>query len=63
MANVSYVKSDGTVNSTTLLNMTRPLFGGEHAVHVSEWVIVKKGYPDSSPRNRTELVEVYLWRD
>jgi hypothetical protein len=64
MANVSYMRSDNTVNSTTLLNMTRPLSGGEHAVHVTEWVIVKAGDPENPfPRNRTELVGVYLWRD
>jgi len=65
MANVSYVKSnEKTVNSTTLLNMTRALVGGEHAVHVSQWVIAKNRYPDSdSLRNRTVLVEVFLWRD
>ncbi len=58
MANVSYVRSDNTVNSTTLLNMTHPLVGGEHAVHVSEWVLVNNGYPDSPSRNRAGT----LWR-
>lgn len=64
MANVSYVKSDNTVSSTTLLNKTRSLSGGEHAVRVSEWVIVEKKFPDSdSLRKRAVLVEVLLWRD
>jgi hypothetical protein len=75
MANVSYVENDNkTVNSSTLINRTRPLLEGEHAVRVTDWVIVNstKNYPsDSYPLsgcslgvcNRTVLVEVYLWRD
>jgi hypothetical protein len=73
MANVSYVTSRNTVNTTTLLNMTRPLLAGEHAVRVTDLVIVNntKNYPSDSyitscPNgvcNRTVLVEVYLWRD
>ena len=71
MANISYVRNDEkTVNSTTLLNMSRPLLAGEHAVRVTDWVIVnninQNQYPSdmgSFTRNRTVLVEVYLWRD
>jgi len=73
LANVSYVRSDGkTVNSTTALSMTRPLLAGEHAVRVTDLVIINttKNYPaDCRPAtcpsgacNRTVLVEVYVWR-
>lgn len=67
MANVSYVKPDGTVNSTPL-NMSRPLYGGEHAVHISQWVIIEnKQLPGWSPAysngKHAILVEVLLWRD
>jgi hypothetical protein len=63
MANVTYVKSDGTVNMSTPLGIT----GGEHAVRVSQWVIVEKKpgqLPGSSfPIKHAVLVEVLLWRD
>ncbi|MFA7694978.1 MAG: hypothetical protein WCX63_05545 [Methanoregula sp.] len=63
MANVSYVRlTDQSVNSSPLY-LSRPLHGDEHAVHVSEWMIVNKKYPDDIKRNRTVLVEVFLWRD
>jgi hypothetical protein len=67
MANVSYVKPDGTVNSTPL-NMSRPLYGGEHAVHISQWVIIEnKQLPGWSAAysngKHAILVEVLLWRD
>lgn len=67
MANVSYVKPVNTVNSTSLA-MSRPLYGGEHAVHISQWIIVKKAsgssiLPDAALGNHTALVEVFLWRD
>lgn len=64
LANVTYVKSDGTVNMSTPLGMTRNLTGGEHAVRVSQWVIVESKIPESVVvRKRAELVEVLLWRD
>jgi hypothetical protein len=69
MANVSYVNTDGTINSTPLA-MSRPRWGGEHAVHVSQWVIVEKppfpGYNPATPFGKGKhaaLVEVLLWRD
>ena len=70
MANVSYVNYDNSINSTQL-GMSRPMWGGEHAVHVSQWVIVEKPpFPSYSTapmsfRNgkHAALVEVLLWRD
>ena len=67
-ANYSYVRPDNTVNSTSLLNMSRPLYGGEHAVRVSQWIIVNKAVgshilPEAAQGNHTALVEVMLWRD
>jgi hypothetical protein len=68
MANVSYVKQDQSVNSTTLLNMSRPLSGGEHAVHISQWIIIENrqlpGWSSVySQGKHAALVEVLLWRD
>jgi hypothetical protein len=64
MANVSYVRPDGSVNMSTPLGMTRGLTGGEHAVRVSQWVIVEARIPEAAQvRKRAELVEVLLWRD
>ena len=64
VANVSYVRSDNSINSTFLAHSSRPLTGAEHAVHVSEWVIVENKIPESNVlRKRAELVEVLLWRD
>lgn len=68
MANISYVRTDGTVNST-YLNMSRHLSGGEHAVKVSQWTIVEGRKFDldmsmaDTRRLRAVLVEVFLWRD
>jgi hypothetical protein len=67
MANISYIRQDNTVNSTPL-SVSRPLYGGEHAVHISQWIIVNKAsgsfiLPDASPGNHSALVEVLLWRD
>jgi hypothetical protein len=69
MADVYYINSTtlGTVNSTPL-SMSRPLYGGEHAVHISQWVIVNKAggsdiLPDASLGKHAALVEVLLWRD
>lgn len=69
MANVSYVKQDNTVNSTPL-SMSRPLYGGEHAVHISQWIAIEnRQFPDcwANPTfckgKHAALVEVLLWRD
>jgi hypothetical protein len=70
MANVSYVSPvDMSINSTPL-NSSRPLYGGEHAVHVSQWVVVENvKYPECSSYTsfcrgkHAALVEVLLWRD
>ncbi|MDP2796211.1 MAG: hypothetical protein Q8N94_01705 [Methanoregula sp.] len=63
VANVTYVRTDYSVNSTFLSDSGRPLFGGEHAVRVSEWVIVEKRFPDDSSGKHAVLVEMLLWRD
>ena len=64
MANVTYVRPDNSVNSTPLSVSSHLFSGREHAVHVSEWVIVDNKIPDSNvQRKRAELVEVLLWRD
>jgi len=64
-ANYTYERSnDATLNSTTQINSTRNLYGGEHAVRVTKWVIVNKKLPPSATvENRAVLVEVLLWRD
>jgi hypothetical protein len=59
--------SDGGAFNTTfldLINASRILSGGEHAVRATKWVVVNKQLPsDSVVQNRTVLVEVLLWRD
>jgi hypothetical protein len=67
MANVSYVKADGNVTSTPL-SVSRPMYGGEHAVHISQWIVIEnRQLPDWSSnygkRKHAALVEVLLWRD
>jgi hypothetical protein len=64
-ANYTYERSDdATLNSTTQINSTRTLNGGEHAVRVTKWVIVNKKLPSSAiVEKRAVLVEVLLWRD
>ena len=66
MANVTYLRTDNSVNSTPL-GMSRNLTGGEHAAHVSEWVIVDKipgcSVPTCNSGKHAVLVEVLLWRD
>lgn len=69
MANVTYVKdSAGNINST-FLNSSRKLYGGEHAVHTSQWIVVEgrkfesTWSSDDTNRKRAVLVEVLLWRD
>lgn len=69
LANVTYVTKDGVVNNTLLSASSRALRGGEHAVRVSEWVIIEKNqFPGPNPlvyqnRKHAALVEVLLWRD
>ena len=69
LANVTYVSDlpGNPVNSTPLSASPRPFSGTEHAVRVSEWVIVEKQFPDchatSCKRKHAALVEVLLWRD
>jgi hypothetical protein len=68
MANVSYVQQfDKSINSTPL-NSSRPLYGNEHAVHISQWIIVENrqfpGWGSTySEGKHAALVEVLLWRD
>lgn len=65
-ANITYENADTTINTITPLGMTRNLSGGEHAVRVSQWVIVDCGDPPGTMANfrkRAVLVEVLLWRD
>jgi hypothetical protein len=57
--------SDATIMSA-LINSSRNLTGGEHAVRATKWVIVNKrlpGLPAGPAENRAVLVEVLLWRD
>jgi hypothetical protein len=68
MAKVTYdnPNTPGQYNSTPL-GESRSLTGGEHAVRVSQWVIVEKQFPEchaqSCSGKHAALVEVYLWRD
>ena len=67
VANVTYVDVGGSVSSTVLSDSMRPFVSGEHAVRVSDWVIVEKRFPDCSAQScsgkHAVLVEVLLWRD
>ena len=68
LANVTYDNPNTPEKYGSIpLNATRRLTGGEHAVHVSQWVIVEKGFPECKTTNckgkHAALVEVYLWRD
>ena len=67
VANVTYVEVGGSVSSTVLSDSLRPFVSGEHAVRVSDWVIVEKRFPDCSAQScsgkHAVLVEVLLWRD
>ena len=69
-ADVAYVNESGTVNSTFLSSSSRSFTGSEHAVHVSQWIIIENNqFPDCAPygdcknRKHAVLVEVLLWRD
>lgn len=65
-ANVTYVDHNGAISSIPL-GATDRLYGGEHVVRVSDWVIVEKQFPDCSSQScsgkHAVLVEVLLWRD
>ncbi|MEI7648272.1 MAG: hypothetical protein WCJ47_01015 [Methanomicrobiales archaeon] len=67
VANVTDVDVGGAVSSTVLSDSMRPFVSGEHAVRVSDWVIVEKRFPDCSAQScsgkHAVLVEVLLWRD
>ena len=63
LANVSYVDLGGSVKSKVLSDSLRPFVYGEHAVRVSDWIIVDKRFPDDSSGKHAVLVEVLLWRD
>jgi len=63
-ANVTYRNGDKV--PSYLLNYTRNLSGGEHAVRSTKWVIVNKILPGDVGPTEPEhavLVEVLLWRD
>jgi hypothetical protein len=80
-ANVSYVMSfgpdKGTVSFLHLGNSSQGLYGGEHAVHVSQWIVLDNWNPargrnvfpecpgagSSCAGKHAALVEVLLWRD
>jgi hypothetical protein len=66
LANVTYVNADGVISSLPL-GKTDRLYGGEHVVRVSDWVIVEKQFPGCSATackgKHAVLVEVLLWRD
>lgn len=78
-ADISYKSNCGAtkngVNTTHFTHSERGiLYGGEHAVHVSQWIIIDD-YNTTTFKNvfieqcgsmsakRAALVEVYLWRD
>jgi len=73
-ANVTYLMQPDyqTVNSTIFSNSSQSLIEGDHAVRVSEWVIVDKtpkdfpecpGMLSACSGKHAVLVEVLLWRD
>jgi len=68
LANVTYDNPDTPAQYSSIpLAGSRPLFGGEHAVHVSRWIVIEKQFPEchavSCSGKHAALVEVYLWRD
>ncbi|HEX3001120.1 MAG TPA: hypothetical protein VHN82_01940 [Methanoregula sp.] len=63
MANVTCERA-GTINNVPLSVSSHLFTGEEHAVRVSEWVIVdSSACTDPSPGKHAVLVEVLLWRD
>jgi hypothetical protein len=71
LADVAYVNNSvtNTINSTFLSSSSRSFTGSEHAVHVSQWVVIEKNQftdctaSDCKNRKHAVLVEVLLWRD
>lgn len=66
MANVTYERSDGSIGNVPLGMSSHTFTGGEHAVRVSEWVIVDTPCPgclDVTSGKHAVLVETLLWRD
>ncbi|MDD5142175.1 hypothetical protein [Methanoregula sp.] len=63
MANVT-CERDGVVSSVPLSESSHMFAGGEHAVRVSEWVIVDSSdCTDPSSGKHAVLVEALVWRD
>ena len=67
-ASYSYRNTTDNSVSSALINSSRNLSGGEHAVRATKWVVVKKELPDDldgidEPIDRAVLVEVLMWRD
>jgi len=63
MVNVT-CERDGIVNSVPLSQSSQMFTGGEHAVRVSEWVIVDRSdCTDPAAGKHAVLVEALLWRD
>ncbi|PKG33553.1 hypothetical protein [Methanoregula sp.] len=66
MANVTYERSDGTVGDVPLGASSHIFTGREHAVRVTEWVIVDSPCPlcsDVTSGKHAVLVEALVWRD
>jgi hypothetical protein len=65
-ANYTYrVEMAGLENTSVSspLSYSRNLTGGEHAVKVTQWVVVEKKIGTGAVHNRAVLVEVLMWRD
>ncbi len=63
MVNIT-CERDGVVSSVPLSQTSHIFTGGEHAVRVSEWVIVDgSACTAPSPGKHAVLVEALLWRD
>lgn len=63
MANVT-CERDGIANSVPLSESSHMFTGGEHAVRVSEWVIVDSSdCTEPSSGKHAVLVEALIWRD
>jgi hypothetical protein len=63
-ASYSYRNTTDNSVSSALINSSRNLSGGEHAVRATKWVVVNKQLPgDITVRDRAVLVEVLMWRD
>ena len=69
-ANVTYRNpTDDSIHSVFLSDSSHSFTGTEHAVHVSQWVVIEKNqFPDCTSgdcknRKHAVLVEMLLWRD